>query len=180
MILIIILLLFPRGNAFAGEWKRVSHEEAKIVANLDWTWVKPEYGGYSGAWTDKYDKFVQFAWWRDGRYPRLELILQRLAPGKYWKKVGKLDKKTLTWWKHLKNVSLGDLETFECRAAKCVRFTAEQVNCFAFKYLTGTHGERDSGDPGTDIVMGYYCADWNDDAPITLVDEIISSIELRE
>ena len=73
LILIIILLLFPRGSALAVDWKRVSHEEAKIVASLDWTWVRPEYGGYSAAWTDNYDKFMQFAWWTEGLYPRLEL-----------------------------------------------------------------------------------------------------------
>ncbi len=180
LILIIILLLFPRGSALAVDWKQVSHEEAKIVASLDWFWVRPENGGYSGAWNDKYSKFMQYAWWTDGRYPRLELFLDRLAPGRYWKRVGKIDKDVLTMWNHLRNASLGDLETVECNAQHCVRFTAEQVNCFAFRYLTGPYGNIDSGDDGTDIVTGYYCADWNDDAPIPLVDKIISSIELRE
>ena len=180
LILIIILLLFPRGSALAVDWKRVSHDEAKIVASLDWFWVRPENGGYSGAWADNYGKFMQFAWWSEGLYPRLELFLQRLAPGKYWKRVGKIDKDVLTIWNNLSSARLGDLETFECNAHHCVRFTAEGVNCFAFTYLTGPHGNVDSGDEGTDIVTGYYCADWNDDAPIPLVDKIISSIELRE
>ena len=179
LVLIAILLLLPNGNAFALEWKRVSHEEAKIVASLDWFWVRPENGGYSGAWTENHGKFMQYAWWSDGRYPRLGLFLERLAPGKYWKRVGRLEKKTLNLWDHLKKASIVDVESVECSADRCIRFTAEKVNCFAFKYLTGPHGNIDEGDADTDIVTGYYCADWNDDAPITLVDKIISSTELR-
>ena len=181
--LIIISLCLPIGSAFANhmkEYKEVSLLEAKIVVHLDWWWAGPEYGGWSEAWAEDYGKFTQYAWWRNGVHPRLELLLERLAPGQYWNRVPDISEDSLRAWNHLSEADLSELETLQCIARHCIRFTRSGIiNCIAFRFLTGPFGDRRGGDRGTDIVAGYYCASPFQEIPVELVDTIINGIEVR-
>ncbi len=94
---LIAAALVSTNPAHAGEWKRQTDEETKIGLRIDAPWAKPGMGHYWERWNDRQTIHSYSATWysRSQNGPRVEVALYRLAPGRVWRRVGKLDEDTL-------------------------------------------------------------------------------------
>ncbi len=178
-------LLVLTSSAYAAEWKRQSYQETPI--QLDWRWAMPAGGSYSDRWDDSLTVRMYSAWWTQGTYPRIEIILRRLAPAQTWRSISKLSKKFLTNWNHLKRVGISKIRKVPCDAHECVAFEAhrstdggsDNYRCVGFKLIGGSLGTSDAAE-SPDIVAGYYCSGLIEDITTETLNEILNSIAIKK
>ena len=173
------LLLALTNTAYAGEWKKVYPRDAKVELRTDWSWTAPENGRYYQKWSDNYGKQMFTGTWRSGTYPRIQIILQQLAPQRYWSRVDEINEKSLTAWNHLKKVGVSEIEEIPCDAGDCLAFKASSSSCVGFQYVDGTLGDR-AGTQGSDLVSGYYCAGPLEEMAPEQVNEFLRSIVVKK
>ncbi len=177
--------LVMTSSAYAGEWKRQSYQETPI--QLDWRWASTAGGSYWERWDDSHKEHMYSAWWTRGTYPRIEIILRRLAPDQTWRSISKLGKKFLTNWNHLKGVGISKIRKIPCNAHECVAFEAhrstdggsDNYRCVGFKLVGGSLGTPDAAE-SPDIVAGYYCSGLIEDIATDTLNEILNSIAIKK
>ena len=173
------LFLVLTSTAYAREWKKVDPLRAKVELDTDWSWAAGGLGRYSEKWNDANTVQLFTAGWQDGTYPRIEVLVQRLAPQHYWSGVGELNEKNLTAWNHLKTMGVREIEKVTCDGLDCVVFKVNNVNCVGFVYVDGELGDRDSIQ-GSDLIKGYYCAAPLEEIAPKQVNEILDSIVIKK
>ncbi len=89
--------------------------------------------------------------------PKIEILVQRLTTGHYWKSLDKLNEEDLNTWRHLSSVGINEIRDMPCNARSCLAFKASDSSCVGFRYVDGTVGDK-AGTQGSDIVSGYYCS----------------------
>lgn len=178
LVIVFGLVLSFTNTAYAGKWNKQDYSESKIELRLDWSWTAPEQGRYLERWNDNYSLHFYAAEWVSGVY-RVGISLGRLAPGQYWKRIYEIEKDTIIWWGHFKNVGVSDIRTISCAAPKCVTFKSAGRNCVAFKYISGSLGSRQEGDQGSDSVVVYYCPELPENGA-DKIDEIMNAIVLKK
>ncbi len=178
---LITAALVVTGPAYAGEWKKQTHEETKIGLRIDAPWLAPEKGRYWEAWNDSYSTHSYIATWATGSpNPRIQIKLERLAPQYYFPRVGKLDERQLIWWSYLKKKGVSDIRKMPCGSHECVAFKAgDMYHCAAFVFAIGDLGTPDS-DGASDMVKGYYCQGTAAEISTEKLDEIINSIAIKK
>ncbi len=183
---LIVAALVVTSSAYAGEWKRQSYQETPI--QLDWRWAMPAGGSYWERWDDSFTVHTYSAWWIQGTYPRIEIILRRPAPGQTWRSIGKLSKKFLTNWNHLNRVGISKIRKIPCNAYECVAFEANRSTdggsynhkCVGFKLVVGGSLDTSDAAESPDIVAGYYCSGLIEDIATETLNEIHNSIAIKK
>ncbi len=178
---LIVAALVVTGPAYAEEWNKQTHEETKIGLRIDAPWLAPEKGQYWAAWNDSYTVHYYIATWVAGSpNSRIQIELERLAPGRLWRRIAKLDEDTLTSWNYLKKKGVSDIRKMPCGAHECVAFKAEDIyHCAAFVSLRGVLGTADASDR-SDLVKGYYCQGTTEEISTEKLDEIINSVAIKK
>ncbi len=179
---LIAAALVSTNPAHAGEWKRQTDEETKIGLRIDAPWAKPGMGHYWERWNDRQTIHSYSATWyaRSQNGPRVEIALYRLAPGRVWRRVSKLDEDTLTSWNYLEKKGVSETRKIPCRARECVAFKAGDIyHCAAFVSVRGVLGTSDASDR-SDLVKGYYCHDTTAEISTEKLDEIINSVAIKK
>ena len=169
------LFLALTNTAYAQEWKKVYPLNAKVELRTDWSWAARGLGSYSETWNDAYTVHLLTASWRDGTYPRIEVLVQQLAPQRYWRSVGEVNEKRLTSWNHLKTMGVSEIKKVPCDGLSCVAFKVNTANCVGFLYVDGTLGYGNE-QQGSDLISGYYCAGPLEEIAPEQVTEILDSI----
>ena len=174
------LFLALTNTAYAQELKKVDPLDAKVELRTDWSWAASENGQYSAGWTDDNAVYLFTGAWHSGGYPPLiEIIVYRLAPEHYWRRLDEINEEFLTSWNHLDRVGVSEVKDMPCDAGNCLAFKAGGSSCAGFRYVDGTLGDR-GGTQGSDLVGGYYCSGTTEDIASEQVNEILRSIVVKK
>ncbi len=144
--------------AVAREWQEIESRDAGLELRLGWDWVAADRGKFWQSWTTGYEVQDTAAAWTKHQNWKLELLVRRLAPGLYWKQEKKISRDFLRNWDFLKVNGVRDLKYIDCDALSCAQFRAYTMYCVGFNFTTGPTGFRQSGDRGSHVVYGYFCA----------------------
>jgi hypothetical protein len=160
--LLLGLMLAAATSAQAQQWKPIDRKDSRLDLEL------PEFAShrstFSFAQTADYsvNRYLAARLPNAGRFPRMEVILDEVAPGRYWSTQREIDEGTLRTWRFLKDRQIADLTPAAGGGNERLRiapFRVENVSCFAFEAFVGNPGVRHgySDLESRQRASGYYC-----------------------
>lgn len=168
----------------AGEWKEQSYRDSIIELRSDWYWATPERGEFIERQLGDLNPHQYSAAWGSWPAPRLQILVERLAPGLIWTSgPPTLDKDYLEGWYELSDAGVSEVEEAPCDARQCVTFKADGIyNCGALlNYASSWENWTDgvSAD-ASDVVMAYFCIGQELQVTTSHLDKILASIVIRD
>jgi len=161
-LLLAAVMLIASDGAVAQQFKPVDAKDSLVVIDL------PELAGHSRSYSygQRADYTVDFhhgaAAPRSGSYPRLQVMLDQLAPSYYWGRQEDIGEATVRTWPFFKDRAIKDMQPVQGGGnarLRIARFRADTAACFAFEAYVGSPDVRHGFSTLTDRqrIRGYFC-----------------------
>jgi hypothetical protein len=181
----VISLLFVINPASADEeWgnpKKLQPEESILTLEVDW--ATPKRGEHERIGTTDHSRVQHLGWWwpSSGDYPHLQVLIDRLRPGYFWKEKWDPSAEMLSlYWSWFKTHPVRDFQLISCGPkAKCALFKAGLGSCAVRQSFNGALGTVYE-DTKADYSAAYYCTRNEAESPLTELTNLLARLRIEK
>ena len=168
------------------EWKAVDAESSKIAFRAPG--LETQKARFLSSFDSRQSMLVESGTWvgPEARHAKAVVLYLRASPGYYLIYRTDDPRDLLEYFDNIKDkpVTFGPLQAEVNRLGpiKHRSFGFEGVNCLIFLQLLGggtSGGDRGSASAGDQQVIGYYCADPGQPLEQTMIQQVVTSIDIR-
>ena len=162
-LLFVAVAFVPTSDAAAQQFKAVEEKDSLVVIDLPELARHARSYSYGQSANYTIDFHYGAALPRAGTYPRLQIMLDQLAPAYYFGRQEEIAEATVRQtWPFFKDRQIADMQSLPGGGnarLRIARFRGENVQCFAFEAHVGSPDVRHGYAALTDRqrVRGYFC-----------------------